>query len=237
MPRPSINHDQALVQRSGRPKRRRPGGDRTRRSVEQFAGDAYSLASPAVSGLNAVRKLINIETKNLDFDTANQSISTTTTITYASGIAQGTSSAGRIGDSIKVQNLQFLGRVVVNSSATFSCIRILLIRDMECAGAAPAASDIFETVSGTVTNRSPLNWTNRKRFSVLYDNFLTLDTATAYSQPIRFTDPLNKHINYRGTGSTVASAAEGSLFWVFVSDEATNTPTVSTYLQLQFTDD
>jgi len=237
MVRPTISNDQALVIRSRRKQRRGPKSDRTQQSVEKFAGDAYSLASRAVRGLNEIRKYINIETKVLDFDIPTQAVSTTATVTYSSGIAQGTDIGGRVGDSIKVQHLEFLGRVVINSAATFSCIRILLVRDMANAGAAPAASDILETVSGSVTNRSPLNYINRKRFSVLYDNFLTLDVATAYSQPIRATIPMEKHINFRGTGSTVGSAAEGSLFWLFVSDEATNTPNISVYTQMLFTDD
>jgi hypothetical protein len=238
MPRPQLNGDTAIITRP-RNKRRKParksGG--TQRDVEKFAGDAYSLASRAVAGLNSIRKLINIETRVLDFDVAGQSISTTPTVTYASGIAQGTDIGNRVGDSIKVQHLEFCGRLAINSSATFSAIRVLLVRDMENAGAAPAATDILETVSGTVTTRSPLNYLNKKRFSVLYDNFTVLDTASAYTQPVRMTMPLDRHISYRGTGGTVSAAAEGALFWLFVSDEATNTPTISVYTQVWYTDD
>jgi len=232
-----ISNDQALVVRPRRKARKRIPGDATRANVEKFAGDAYSLAARTYAGLNQIRKLINIETKVFDLDTGSQSISTTPTITYASGIAQGTDIGGRIGDSIKVQSLAVMGRVAMSSAATFSCIRVMLIRDNENAGAAPVAADIFETVSGAVTCRSPLNYLNRKRFSPLYDNYLTLDVASAYSQPLRWTLPLDRHIGFRGTGATAASAAEGSLWWVLVSDEATNTPTVALYLQCLFTDD
>lgn len=237
MVRPSISTDQALVTRFRRKKRAGPKGGGTQKSVEKFAGDAYSLARRAISGLDQIRQLINIETKVFDLDISSQSISTTPTITYACGISQGTDIGGRVGDSIKVQSLSFTGRVVVNSSATFSCIRVLLFRDMENNGAAPLASDLFETSSGTVTCRSPLNYLNRKRFSALYDNYLTLDTASAYTQPLRVSVPIDKHINFRGTGATVSAAAEGSLFWCFVSDEVTNTPNVSVYLQMLYTDD
>lgn len=237
MPRPTITNDQALVVRPRKKTGRKPKGGSNQRNVEKFAGDAYSLAARAVSGLQQIRKLINIETKVFDLDTGSASVSTTPTITYASGVAQGTDIGGRVGDSIKVQQLSFIGRVAMNSSATFSCIRVMLIRDMENAGAAPASADIFETVSGAVTTRSPLNYLNRKRFSALYDNFLTLDVATAYSQPLRLSVPLDRHIGYRGTGATASAAAEGSLWWVFVSDEATNTPTVALYLQMLYTDD
>jgi hypothetical protein len=238
MPRPQLSADTAIITRP-RTKRRNPtrnsGG--TQRDVEKFAGDAYSLASRAVKGLNEIRKLINIETKVLDLDISTQAISTTPTVTYASGISQGTDIGNRVGDSIKVQHLEFCGRLAINSSATFSAVRVLLVRDMENAGSAPAATDILETVSGTVTSRSPLNYLNKKRFSVLYDNYSVLDIASAYTQPVRMTMPLDRHIAYRGTGATAASAAEGSLWWLFVSDEATNTPTISVYTQVWYTDD
>ena len=132
----------------------------------------------------------------------------------------------------------FLGRAIVNPSATnFSCLRLLLIRDMENPGSDPAATDIFETVSGAVTTRSSLNYTNRTRFSVLFDEYIIVDKVTNWGNPIRAELNLERHIKYRGSGATSASAAEGALYWVAVSDETTNNPGLAIYLQFEYTDD
>jgi len=205
-------------------------------SVGRFAGDAFSLAKRAVIGLNEVRKLINIETKVLDLDTSFGS-TTTTDVYYASGISQGTDIGNRVGDSIKIQSLSFRGHVTIGAAATSTRYRLILVRDMQNQGSLPTAAQIFETVSAGVTERSPPNYINRDRFAVLYDEFFCLNPATSYIHPIEADVPLDRHIRFRGTTNGVASAAEGSLFWVSVSSEGVNFPTAAAYLQLTFTDD
>lgn len=236
MPRTKYAHDKAFVQQRQPRKKRGPRPDGTQRSVEKFAGDAYSLARRAVSGLDQIRRFINIETKNFDLDTT-FTATTTAHIVYASGIAQGTDQGQRVGNSIKLQHISVIGRYQLNTAVTtFSTLRFMLIRDMENPGSQPVASDIFETVSGVVTSRSPLNWTNRKRFSVLYDQIACVDVSSR-GDVVRLEIPIEKHINYRSGLATVAAAAEGSLFWVAVSDEVTNNPALALYTSFQFTDD
>jgi len=210
----------------------------SQRSVEQYAGDAYSLALRTMKGLNAVRKLINIETKVLDSDTSITTATTTPVVTYLSGIAQGTDLTNRVGDSIKIQHISILGRfAIVPAETTFTIVRYLFFRDNENQGSAPAASDILETVSGTTTVRSPLNYINRKRFSVLVDEYLVLNQTSDLAVPVRYDIPFNKHVNYRGTSSAIGSAGEGAFFSLLVTDEATNAPTCNLYYQFTFTDD
>lgn len=210
-------------------KLRRKGGGSARggaRSTARLEGE-----------VRALRRLIHEpEEKNLDVD---QSVtpSTTGVLTLTSGISQGTDIGNRVGDSIKVTRISWMGRAALSPVVTtFSTLRLLLFRDMEIQGAVPALADILETGTGTVSVRSPINFINRKRFSVLWDQIIVLDPNTHYSEVLRGELVVNKTVRYRGTGNTVAAAAEGTIYWLLVSDEATNAPTVAIYTQLQFVD-
>jgi len=137
----------------------------------------------------------------------------------------------------RLQHIRFIGRYSQNPSATtFTVLRLILFRDMENSGSTPAATDVLETVSGATTVRSPINYTNRDRFSVIYDNCIIMDSSNK-SGIVREEIPFTKHVRYRGTGSTTSSAAEGALFWLAVSDEPTNNPSIAIYTQSLFTDD
>jgi hypothetical protein len=209
----------------------RPDG--TQQSVEKFAGDAYSLARRAVSGLDQIRRLINIETKSfLLYTTSNPS--TTTSVEYASGILQGTDQGQRVGNSIKLHDITITGSLYFNSSSNQTFVRLLLIRDMENSGSLPTAAQIFETTGNPY---SPLNFTNSKRFSVLVDNFMTVDPTSNRSLIFRENVSLERHVSYRTSVATIGGAAEGTLYWVSLSNEATNTPSLTTYLQFTYTDD
>ena len=176
------------------------------------------------------------EPKNFDIDnavTATQS----GTLTLLSGIAQGTDIGQRIGNSVFVTDIRISGRVAINSAVTtFSTARMVLIRDNENSGAAPVLSDILEATGSTVVTRSPKNYLNRKRFTFLYDELFVLAPGSASALPIGVDMRINREVTYRGTGNTVAAAAEGTLYLLVVSDEVGNAPNLTVYIQYQFTD-
>lgn len=197
------------------------------------SGDARRLAQE----VRSLRRLIHVpEEKNLDVD-ASTTPSTTGVLTLLSGLAQGTDIGNRVGDVIKVTRVSWNGRVAISSaSSTFSTVRLIMFRDSENAGSVPVLADILEATGGTTAARSPINFINRKRFNVLWDQMIVLDSTSQYSEVVRGDMIVNKTVRYRGTGNTVAAAAEGTIYWLFVSDEATNVPSVVIYTQLQFVD-
>lgn len=215
----------------------RSSGNQTRKHVERYAGDAYDLASRTWKGLNEIRKFINIEEKYSDINSS-QSPDQNGAVTCLSQLAQGTTMNTRVGNSVRCQHFSVRGRVAVNASVTtFSVVRVVVIRDMEGQGTPPVASDIFETVGTSAAPRQPLDWLNRKRFSLLYDTFLTVAPASGCAREFFFTVELAKHVLYRGTTAASASDGEGSIYIVSLSDEATNTPTVSYSSRMTYTDD
>ena len=213
--------------------------DKTKEAVSAYAGDAYDLARRTMRGLNEIRKYINIEEKFLDTSVAltpDQSGS----LQCITQLAQGTTMNTRVGNSLKVQRLEIKGRAAVASAViSYSLVRIIVFRDMEGQGTAPAVSDLLETVGSTSAPRQPYDWLNRKRFAILYDMLVPL-TALSGGQSVHvftYSVDLGKHVLYRGTTAAAASDGEGSIYIACVSDEATNTPSVNASCRITFTDD
>lgn len=196
------------------------------------------MAKRTASGLNEIRKLINIEEKVLDTNQSSFAFDTNGTVVPCSLIVQGLDFNNRIGDSIKMQNIQFRYRVFRGIGATTSVVRIMLVRDLDCQGATPTVGSIIEngTLGTAQAPTSPIRFLNRKRFAVLYDN-LTVVTTT----DIGFSDTISMahegHILFLGTTAAAASQGKGSLFVLVVSDEAANTPSIAFQTRIVFTDD
>jgi hypothetical protein len=150
---------------------------------------------------------------------------------------QGLDYQNRVGDSIKLQNISLNYRVFKNASATSTVVRILLVRDLDCAGATPAVSDILQTVGSSTAPLTPYDWLNRKRFSILHDRLVVVNSTGNSAFAGMFSEPHEGHILYLGTAANAASQGKGSMFVVAVSDETTNTPTIAFSSRLEFTDD
>ena len=73
-----------------RPRRKGAKANRKPDAVGEYFGDAWSLAKRTASGLNEIRKLINVEEKDLETVQASAGFDTTGTVYSLSTIAQGT---------------------------------------------------------------------------------------------------------------------------------------------------
>jgi len=231
---------ESTFRRKSRKNRKR--GDRTQQDVSRFAGDAYSLAKRAVSGVKSVMRLINIEKKQFYYN-FNGSYASTPSIVYMSAVTQGITMSARIGNSLRLQHICFRVWSSYNGSqAADSICRLMLVRDSECQGTNPSAGDILEDVSSTfVQCISDHDYVNSDRFSILCDYIfvmpgsgtMTLPTANIHELVV----PHNGHIKYRGTDATVGSGAEGSIFALFMGNQASNAPSFSCYFSIWYTDD
>lgn len=221
-----------LIKSSRKGQRRRqqrsPAGD----SVGKYASDAWSLAKRTAYGLNEIRKLINIETKVAEA-TGTASISTTGAVTSCSLIAQGLDYGNRVGDSIKLQRIEFRVRWTVGTGTGTFC-RVLLVRDLDGYGTKPGLTDVLQAV----TVLSPKNYLNADRFSILYDELSTLNQSDTVSVSM-YDSPHEGHIKYLGTTAADASSGKGSLYLMFLSNEAAGVtaPTVVLHSRIYYTDD
>lgn len=229
----------AIVTRNKRRKGRKTMRKSQPDAVGQYASDAWSLAKRTASGLNAIRRLINIETKFLDFAQTSTAISQTGGMICISEISQGLTSANRVGDSIRIQSIELRGRFNVNPSAGNSLARVMVVRDLDGFGTSPTTTDVLE-VAGTVSApSSPVKFNKRQRFSVLYDETFALSGTTQGTAtiPFSFHTAHQGHILYLGTTAAPASDGKGSIYVVSVSDETTNSPSLAFYSRILFTDD
>ncbi len=214
---------------------RRRGGD----SVGKYFGDAWSLAKRTASGLNEIRKLINVEHKFVDVNvTTNTSRGGSTD--YLCPIGQGNGLNDREGNSVRVQYLSFKGALYRNTAATtVETVRVMIVRDLHNTGSDPPVSSILETVSTAYApfqHRDMLNGPHyNNRFSILYDEFFTLDTYHP-THAINFRSDHPCHISFNGTGSTGASAGAGAYYLVTVTDVATNASNISFSSRIVYTD-
>jgi hypothetical protein len=235
-----MNNSIVTVNKRTRKGRGRPGKQAKPDAVGQYASDAWSLAKRTAYGLNEIRKLINIETKFLDTNTTSYTVTTTGSMQPISQIAQGLTSANRVGDSIRIQHIELRGRVTVSTAATNSLVRVMLVRDLDGYGTAPTVADVLEVNASVGAPLSPERFQKRERFSILFDELIAVQSATSSgcsSVPFTFMTTHQGHILYLGTTAASASDGKGSIYLVAVSDETVNTPTVAFVSRILFTDD
>ena len=200
--------------------------------MEKYAGDAYSLALSTAKGLQYIRKLINIETKVLDTSNG-ASIPNTGTVSIVSQIAQGLDYTNRVGDSIKIQAMEFKFRWTIGASATNTFARVICFRDLDGYGTVPVTTDVLASANVL----SPVNALNKDRFSIIYDEVETLTSVNTTSSVGAYLTPHQGHIKYLGSTAATASNGKGSVYMLFLASEVTNTPRVDFYTRIYFTDD
>jgi hypothetical protein len=213
---------------------RQPKGDG---QVGQYFEDAWSLAKRTAVGLNEIRKLINIEEKALDTVQGSQTFDTTGNVYSLSTVAQGLDYNTRVGDSIRMQNIEVRWRVYKNSAASQTIFRVIMFRDLDGYGTAPTTADVLQAVGAATAPTTPPDFLNRKRFAIVRDEFHTLNNTGDSTVTGTWIVPHNGHILYLGTTAAASSNGKGSLYLAVVSDEALNTPSVAFTSRIVYTDD
>ena len=141
----------------------------------KYFGDAWSLAKRTAYGLNEIRKLVNVEEKIIGVNSASATFNTSGTLYSLSTVGQGLDYNERVGNSIKLQSIDVRYRIFMNTSSGNTVVRVIILRDLDGYGTAPAISDILQDGVGTATAPlAEIDFLNRKRFSILYDYTDTL---------------------------------------------------------------
>ena len=162
------------------------------------------------------------------------------TVTLLTPIPQGDDISEREGDSIKVQSIELSGGVFRDPASTSNeAVRVMIVRDLQNQAAAPAASDILQTVGTAYAPFQPIDFLNgndiNKRFTIVYDELTFVDSYHPTSI-VHMKSNHDCHVFFRGTGSTVASSGNGTYFLVVISDTATNSANFYFTSRVRFTD-
>ncbi len=226
----------------------------SRRRKRNFAQRALTVArvgstvaSAAFTGLKIAQglaALINTEWKHLDNNFVVTPNLGTGSVSFISNIAQGSDVDQRNGDSILPKALQLRAKFSINSSATTTTVRYIILRDMQYDGANPTVPDVLAALDPLAF----MNLDNGKRFRILKDWIVTLrkvdktevvlKTFLKFNKPRRGTNVHRHwyHIRYDGPASTEADADQGQLLILMISDETVNTPSVNTFVRLRYID-
>ena len=210
-------------------------------AVGEYAQDAYSLGVRTWKGLNAIRKLVNIEFKRFDINANGSATSQAGSVLQLSQIPQGTDNGQRVGNSLKCQHFRLCAHVLINGSATRSAVRVMVVRDLENTGSAPAGSDVLVSAGGSNCVTSNYLYTTHGigtlpgRFTILFDEAVTLSITGNQNALMKVDIPMSQHIRY--SGSSGSNTKEGSLWLLLFCNESTNTATVDWNANLTYTDD
>lgn len=202
--------------------KKRPRHMYARRSYNK----AYKLARYAVSMLNTEMKKID-ETASVTYNTAG-------TFRLLNGSIRGNSDDNRIGTQIRVKNCYLRLKFNKNASATATQIRYILFIDTQSNGASPTVANLLEVAASPMI--SPLNTDNGKRFNVILDRVVNLNTDRPEAFRKHFLKPDFKTEYNSGSVGNITDISTNALQLLIISDEATNTPTVGSYSRIRFVD-
>jgi len=193
------------------------------RGVRQLASDVSKLYG-----------MVNVEYKVKDL-VATATPSTSGSLTLLNGLTKGDDYNNRDGRQVRWKSIQMYLRSTIHASATNTSIRAIIFIDKQASETAPTVASLLDitTASGVDAFR---NLSNRKRFVILADKRVTLNTdfpekTTRYYKKIDM-----KQIFDDSDAGTVSDVTTNSLYVLFISDEATNVPNVIHNFRLRFID-
>lgn len=209
------------------------------KSVTVWSGHSVlEKANAALSLASKVYRFVNTEVKFHDVTQTGTAIPNTGSINGLSAITQGDTSLTRDGQSVKLMNLTIRGFITTNQSQPYPQItRIILFRGKQENGVGFSATDILETASVI----SPKNYTDRFRTKILYDQTFYQNqgaglSAAAFgtlSRPFNINLKCQGHVNFAGSSTNIE---DGGLYLLYLSNQATSTPTITYYSRLTYVD-
>ncbi len=149
-------------------------------------------------------------------------------------LSQGLTGESRAGNFASMTRTMISGIWYWNNAAANNECRVLLVKDIGALGALPGIGDIFTdtTTSVMVSHR---NLEHTKTIKILYDRKFLLDEyyrMKYFKASIRIKKPVQT--KYSGNAGTVADVQENNYIWLFVSQNATNSPTIKAAIRTYY---
>lgn len=201
-----------------------------RRMLMKRSRKARRAPSYAQKQLNKrVNKMLRgIEKKFHDLQPITQTPTNTTGVVLnITDLDAGDTSSTRTGEKITVKTLYFKGEIIKHASATSTKVRIFLARQKN--NQIPAINGLLQ--SGTIN--APHNVEYRKLAEIFNDRTFIVDATTP---KIQFNYRISKEFNIQYSGDNGTDLGANSVYLCMISSEATNTPTVSGYSRVMYTD-
>lgn len=192
-------------------------------------------ASKALSIALGLKKLLNVEYKQFNSQSTAAVITDVPNISELTNIPQGDTGETRDGDSIKWTriNCRYFGQF--NPSATSTLVRAMLVCDHQTNQAIYTSTDLLQDATSQDNITSYLNLDNKMRFRILKDQIFQMSPSKP-SFKLEWNVPLGMKCRFSGASSSINNLTTNSLSIVFISDEPTNSPTVTGMSRLRFVD-
>lgn len=184
---------------------------------------AKSLAIKALKNVRYIKGLVNSEMYSIiQSGSSGLNVGSSPWVLNLTGISMGDQKDQRTGNSVLLRNIYCRFQFLNHSSATATCIRMMLVLDTQTVAdeSTLSTTDILESNS----TLSSLSTTTAGRFKVLKNYFFVLNNQGNTSKVITLNKPMYHHIRYNGTAS--ADIQKGAIFLIAFSDQSSNTPTL-----------
>lgn len=190
-------------------------------STSQTAQKALALAT-------AIAGKINVEFGYFDL-TSSVSPANTGAVLHLTQMAQGDGASNRHGEQCKIKSLSAKFYGSQHADGVNTVMRCIWFIDTQQDGTNPTPAELLEDIQ----IHSHMNFDNRKRFVVLKDMVINLGDNTAFDGT--WFKKLSLTVDWDGTTGTTGMK-NNHLYFYYMSNEATNTPTLNIEHRLRYLD-
>lgn len=220
--------------RTRRPYRRR----RTRRGGGGFRPvirPAWRAARNLWYDVKRLKNMVNAEFKSVTaINNATHTPSTTPSRLLLNPLGRGDDIDQRHGRVVRARSVEIDGHVTINSSATNTRLRVVLLLDTHPDGVTPTYPEVFNHATSVVAVR---NLDNRRRFIILRDFLVQLNNSTRDMSRIKLYKQLNFHQIFDDSNAgDITDIKHNALYLFLISDEATNAPSVHLTTRYRYVD-
>jgi len=199
------------------------GSKRRQNRSKGVVGGAKTRNNPSVK--TVVHKVLNEnkELKTFDSNSSAFTVGSAATLTLLSGIAQGVTSANRIGDEVVLVSLEITYEIVQANTDIYSNTRVLVFQWFpNTTLVAPVLASILYNTAA-IGLYSQYNWQYRDQYHVLYDKIHSqAGLATSVASSTNMSVLLHRLTNFRKGIKFAPGVTTGSnhLYFLFISDSS-----------------
>lgn len=195
-------------------------------------GGYLNTASKALAVAYGVKKLINVERKFHITAATHAPNSSTWNLSLLSGVAQGDTAQTRDGNKFKAIGLSIKGQIFIDSAASATAVRCMLVKVKSLQGAAPSTTDILQS-NNYLSSYNNVNCPYR--FQILWDRTFSVSTDRPTLHFSKFIKQ-QTHSTFSGATAAVTDCQEGHYYFITMTNESTNTPDIVFNHRLTFVD-
>lgn len=195
-------------------------------------------AKRALSVAYKVKNLLNVEFKRVYLSSTSVAVPNTGQISPLSNLAQGDGNNTRDGGSVKWMQWDIKFILKQHASAVSTNVRVMVVFDNQTNQTLYSLPNLLTDANAIHNLISNKNMDNPKRFLILYDKLFRMSNSGNKTVSGRYFGRYKKgfKVRYDANMGDITDLTQGSFSIVYISDEPTNTPTISTSIVGRFID-